>query len=315
MYKYLAAFLYIIYMKKVLITDTHFGVRQNSLTWLKSQEDFIYNQLIPFIKNETEPITLVHCGDVFDSRSSISTFIASRVINIFNALKEVCEEIIVVSGNHDFYSPNSDEIDTNILLLQQTGITILSKDILIRDKDLYVPWYCWFEQDKLQKIIDENNIENVFTHADLMDNVTIKGPKIFSGHIHIPNISGRHFTLGSTYALNFADANQDRGFYTLTEKEIKFYPNIESIKFYKFTEIPEIEVNDNDYINLYIDIKDENLLNSVKDWIKNKRNCTIFPIEKTHEIYEVNSEEYNIENICKNMIPDKLKDKFEMLLY
>ena len=30
-----------------ILTDTHFGVKQNSMTWLNSQLDFFYNQLIP----------------------------------------------------------------------------------------------------------------------------------------------------------------------------------------------------------------------------------------------------------------------------
>lgn len=300
---------------KLLITDTHFGVKQNSLTWLKSQENFIYKQLIPFIKNTNQEVTLVHLGDVFDSRSSVSTYIASRVIKIFESLKKVTKEIIIVSGNHDFYSPNSDEVDTNTLLLKQTGITIVSDEVLIRDNDLFVPWYKWFEQEYLQTLIAKHNITNVFTHADIVtEKVHIKGPKVFSGHIHIPNYKGKLINLGSTYALDFADANQERGFYTLTDK-LEFYPNTESIKFWKLYSIPDFKINTNDYINLYIDMNNEDLLNKVKIWIKDKRNCTVFPLENINEsLNEIEiSDNYNIEQFCESLIPEKLKDKFNKI--
>ena len=301
---------------KVIISDTHFGTRQNSITWLHSQEDFIYKQLIPFIKSQPEEVTLVHLGDVFDSRSSVSTYIASRVIKMFESLKDVTKEIIIVSGNHDYYSPNSDKVNTNAIILQQIGLTILSKEIMIRGEDLYVPWYCWFDQDKLVDIVDSNNIKNIFTHADLHEGTKITNARIFSGHIHTPHFDGKKYTLGSTYPLTFADADQDRGFYTLDDYELKFHPNTESIRFFKSLGIPEFEVRDNDYINLYIDMTNESLLNDVKSWIKTKKNCTVFPLEiqNDNNIDLYNGEEYNIENICKELIPDHLIEKFESII-
>ena len=303
-------------MKKILISDTHFGVRQNSMMWLKSQEDFVYKQLIPFIKSQDEEITLVHLGDVFDSRSSVSTYVAARVIKIFEELKGIVKEVIVVAGNHDFYSPNSDEIDTNTLLLKQTGITIVSDHVMVRGEDLYVPWYEWFDQTALQETINKNGTKFVFTHADLLAEVRISGPRIFSGHIHTPKIDGRKFTLGSTYALTFADANQERGFYVLTDDEIKFYPNTVSIKFWKFNDIPDQEVSCGDYINLYIErtkLDNVEYLARVKEWIKDKRNCQLYPVETVHSGVGIECEEYNINDICEEMIPDHLKEKFKLI--
>jgi DNA repair exonuclease SbcCD nuclease subunit len=305
---------YIITMK-VIISDTHFGIRQNSLTWLKSQEDFVYNQLIPFMMSTSEFITLVHLGDVFDSRSSVSTYVASRVIKMFDTLKKIANEVIVVSGNHDFYSPNSDEVDTNTLLLKQIGITVVSNDVYVNGKDLYVPWYMWFEQDYLQSVIDKYYITNVFTHADLVtEPVKISGPRIFSGHIHTPNFNGKLMTLGSTYPLTFADANQERGFYVLDEKGLNFYPNTKSIRFWKFSDIPTEKVSQFDYINLYIsksNLQNEEYMSRLKDWIKDKRNCQVFPIDDTQSSnIDVSDTNYNITDICKDLIPDYLKDKF-----
>ena len=38
-------------MKTIIFTDTHFGVKQNSITWFKSQKKFIEEQLMPYIKS------------------------------------------------------------------------------------------------------------------------------------------------------------------------------------------------------------------------------------------------------------------------
>ena len=69
---------------KILLTDTHFGVKQNSITWLKSQMNFFYEQLIPFIRKEKELVYIYHLGDLFDSRSSINPFISNEVRNLFD---------------------------------------------------------------------------------------------------------------------------------------------------------------------------------------------------------------------------------------
>ena len=68
-------------MTDILITDTHFGIKQNSITWFNSQSNFIYEQLIPYIQTHKDIIRLIHLGDVFDSRSSISVLIAAKVKN------------------------------------------------------------------------------------------------------------------------------------------------------------------------------------------------------------------------------------------
>ena len=104
----------------ILITDTHFGVKQNSITWLNSQSKFIEDQLIPYINRETKEgnkVKLIHLGDIFDSRSTISTYIATRVVELFEKLTNAVNDFIIIGGNHDYYSPNSDSVDSLNLLL------------------------------------------------------------------------------------------------------------------------------------------------------------------------------------------------------
>ena len=309
-------------MTTIIFTDTHFGVKQNSITWLNSQLDFINNQLIPHIKSIDDNVRLVHLGDVFDSRSSISTYIATKVYNIFKELSCMVNEFVIVAGNHDFYSPNSSEVDTISLMFKDLDITIVKEGHYIQDNDLFVPWYTWFDQQNLQTIIDKHNIKNVYTHADIiMSKVDIRGVDIYSGHTHIPYIKGHIRNLGSCYALNFGDSNAPRGFYELTMDGLKFIENTESIRFYRLYNddvFKNWEFRVNDYIEIYV--TQSNIAKPKYNHLINKltstyKNVWVIPqVTQTGNSCDVEFDGYDISSITESMIPDNLKDKFKLVL-
>lgn len=310
-------------MKTILITDTHYGTKQNSMTWLNSQSRFIYQQLIPYIKEQNEPIRLIHLGDVFDSRSTISTIVADRVVHMFRDISQVVDEFIIIGGNHDYYSPTNDMVDTISLLLGHLDINIVTKDIVIDGENAYVPWYQWLEhKEELQQLIDENGVENVFTHADIVNEpVHIHCKHIYSGHIHIPFHKDGLHNLGSTYALNFADANQPRGFYVISDNRLEFIENHKSIKFHRLYNEDIFTIQDmggNDYIELYINQNNMALdiyVKKINFITKTWKNVWIIPqIESQGIVDETVFEQYDIENITRNKIPKELQNKFEMVI-
>ena len=311
-------------MKTILITDTHFGTRQNSMTWLNSQSKFIYQQLIPYIKSCDENIKLIHLGDVFDSRSTISTMIASQVVNIFKDLSEIVDEFIVIGGNHDYYSPNSDSIDTINLLFGHLNIKLVTKSIMLDGENIYIPWYQWIESPQMiQDLIDTNGIKNAFTHADIINEpINIRCDHIYSGHIHIPYCKGRIRNLGSTYALDFADANQPRGFYVIhNDDRLEFIENIKSIRFHRLynEDIFTISsMNNFDYIELYINqenMANQTYIDKVNFITRTWKNVWVIPQIKTvDDNSEYNFEGYDIESIVRECVPENLKEKFEVLL-
>lgn len=315
-------------MKKVILTDTHFGVRQNSITWLNSQKKFICEQFIEYIIDMHEPVEVIHLGDVFDSRSSISTFIANEVVNMFRMIcncKNVTK-LYIVAGNHDFYSPNSDEVNTINLLLSNISdkINIIYNDNCIDPPYLYVPWYEWFEQDSIQSIIDKYNIKYVFTHADIVSSpVNLKNVKVFSGHTHIPYIKNPIYNLGSCYALNFGDSNTPRGFYILHDDgKLGFVENTSSIRFWRLYNddiwnLPS-NISNDDYIELYIEqekLSESSYYETINDLQKRFKNIRIIPkVSQTNDLQLADFEGYDIENIISDLIPQKLKSKFKNIL-
>lgn len=326
-------------MKTIILSDTHYGIKQNSITWLNSQIDFIYNELIPCVKylieKEHQLVRIIHCGDVFDSRSSINPYIAATVRKAYIELANLCQ-IYIVAGNHDFYSPNDDSISA--LDFAFNGVKNLN---VIKDKispiwfgeydniSLLVPWYEFDKKESLSQIIDEYKPKYIFCHTDLTRlsdeyKELLKDVTVFSGHIHTPQKENNLITLGSTYALTFADCNADRGFYIHTDEtnELKFVKAKNIIKFWRFynKEIFDIDVTkvNNDYIELYIDklnLMNENYAERISFLTSKIHNIKVVPnSDKENSVEEIEFTNYNIQEICESNIPEELKNKFNILL-
>lgn len=308
-------------MIDVLFTDTHFGWKNNSMTWLNSQMNFIYKQFIPTIKklSKKEPVRVIHLGDVFDSRSTISTYVATKVVDAFKDIRSVCNEFVIVCGNHDFYSPNSDTVNTVTLLLNNIDITIVDQDMYETDNHAFVPWYV-YENGEFT-----TDAKYIFCHADIVNGVIpvgCIGKSVFSGHIHTPlcrNSKGL-YNLGSCYSLNFADANSTRGFYVIENDKVQFIPNKESINFYRFynDEILNKNIdslNTNDYIEIYvseINMSKDDYITAIKKFTDRFTHLWIIPqvVSNTSATGE-DFKEYDIEAIMADMIPDDLQHFFE----
>lgn len=310
-------------MIDVIFTDTHFGWKNNSITWLNSQTNFIYSQLIPKIKElrNFDKVRVIHCGDVFESRGTISTYIATKVVQMFNEIRKECDEFVIVCGNHDFYSPNSDTVNTVKLLLNNSNIIIVDQEIYETDDHSFVPWYIW-ESGNFNI-----NGKYVFCHADIVGGIipdTCIGKNIFSGHIHTPLCRPKRglYNLGSCYSLTFADSNSERGFYIIKNHEVSFEKNTVSIKFHRLynEEILDADIskyNQDDYIELYAtesNMSREDYITAIKQFTNKFKHLWIIPQVSTNsEMIDEDFKQYDIEAIMESMIPEDLQDFFNKL--
>lgn len=316
----------------ILLTDTHFGVKNNSMTWLHSQMDFVYNQLIPFIKEKRESmgdgdtIRIIHLGDVFDSRSSVSTMIATKVVQCFGELSKLVDKFYIIAGNHDYYSPTSNEVNTLDLMFRNLNITLVTNRVLGDGDDLLIPWY-EYGNPAIQKFIDTHDIKRIFVHADIVnEKIPYKGVEVYSGHVHIPNLDWDRglYNLGSCYALDFGDSNDHRGFYTLTDgKNLKFHPNIQSINYWRLydEDIFDVYVNNSikngDYIEVYVsesNMSVQKYVERLNDLTKLYKNIWIIPKSEQIITGDCKFEGYDIEKITAHMIPEELRAKFDLVL-
>lgn len=303
---------------RFLITDTHFGVRNNSATWLKSQMDFFYKQFIPHLK-KTPNATVIHLGDVFDSRSSISPYVAQQVVQLFKDIKNVCDKVIIIGGNHDYYSPSTDAVTILDLLFDIPGVELVTHTTLFDGQDAYVPWY---EYDKLEEYVGAG-YKNFFVHADIVTTPPkVSGVDIYSGHVHIPakgKIKGGNlYNLGSIFALNFADCNASRGYYVL-DKKLQYFENQHSIRFWRLYNdeiLEDPDYNKEDYIELYVDgskMIESKYVKAIEQFNSKYKNVWVFPTSQASEIPAEDFRLDNLEEAIEKCLPPKLQKKFQKL--
>ena len=307
----------------VIITDTHFGVKNNSKKWLTRQLAGLdeIKQYILSIRNDFDEINLVHCGDVFDSRSAINTYVLKFARDKIKELARCVDHCYILAGNHDYYSPDGTHMDINSieLLLDGENIECITKEYLKVGDTCFVPWY---EFDRVDEIIELEHPKVIYTHTDLFNYTNKNNVLIISGHIHTPVQYNRSINICSTFALNFADVNQERGFYTLCDNYLEFHPLNEIIKFHSIYSSSESffepkEIREFDYLRIYI-TKEHRLedrytevIRSYQEKCFNVEVVVYSPQNSLNESYLPSV--LNIDDIIIELIPDYLKEKFNEL--
>ena len=144
-------------MKTLLIGDVHFGCRSNNISWLELQLEFFEKQVIPEIESGDYD-NVVFLGDVFDIRYSINEQVGIEVKDLFRKLSHVSREVIVVAGNHDYYSPLQEFQHYNAYSLvfgpefvaAHPNLHFITDAPYFSDGMLFLPWY-WTEDINLFK--------------------------------------------------------------------------------------------------------------------------------------------------------------------
>ncbi len=233
-----------------LISDIHFGLRQNSIDWLKIHQDYFNKFFIPEIKrNYKKGDILFVLGDVFDNRNTVNVLVQNYVIKLFKKLQSILPVYILV-GNHDIYFKHTNDI--NSLKILEPFVEKIYTEVDVFDFDdtkiLIMPWVEELEDEK--KYFDKYNGEcdYVFAHTEFKglkhnkfstiehgfevgDDYYYK--KYFSGHIHTQQQQNNIVYLGNPFSMSRSDVNMKKGIYIFTPKDddYRFIENKISPKF------------------------------------------------------------------------------------
>ena len=116
-------------MKIAIITDTHYGARKGSKHFHDYFEKFYNDIFFPELeKNSID--TIIHMGDIFDSRKSIDYYSlewSKRVI--FEPMKKY--KVHAITGNHDCYYKNTNEINSPEYTASNLSKTLVSMPVSI----------------------------------------------------------------------------------------------------------------------------------------------------------------------------------------
>ena len=228
-------------MKIAVITDTHYGARKGSKHLHDYFELFYSNVFFPYLE-ENGITTVIHMGDIFDSRKSIdlqSLEWSKRVV--FEPLKKY--KVHAIIGNHDCYYKNTNIVNSPELLLRTyPNIQVYStaKEITIAKlKILLLPWINSENYGVSSNLIKKTKAKIAMGHLELngfratrghmmetgMDvNIFDKFEKVFSGHFHTRSNDGKIFYLGNPYEMFWNDVNDSRGFHIFDTEDLTHTP-------------------------------------------------------------------------------------------
>jgi DNA repair exonuclease SbcCD nuclease subunit len=253
-------------LKVAIITDQHFGARNDSIAFLDFFEKFYDNTFFPALDANSIDTVLV-LGDTFDRRKYVNFYALDRAKKMFfDKLEERGIRVHMLAGNHDTYYKNTNEVNSPDLLLVEYGnIDVISKPetIVVDGTSIcMMPWIC---PDNYQESLDHiknTKAEICMGHFEIAGFAMYRGMEshdglaketfekfdlVFSGHYHHRSSDKHIHYLGNPYELTWQDYNDPRGFhlFDLDTRELEFICNP-----YRMFERIEYNDKDTDHVDL-----------------------------------------------------------------
>ena len=233
-------------MKVAIITDQHFGARNDSVGFLDFFEQFYDNTFFPTLDaNDVDCVLIL--GDTFDRRKYVNFYSLDRAKKMFfNKLEERGIKVIMIAGNHDTYFKNTNEVNSpELLLAEYTNVSLVHKamDITVDDTPIcFVPWICPENYDESIETLNTSKAEICMGHFEIAGFAMYRGMEsheglskelfkkfdlVFSGHYHHRSDDGHIYYLGNPYELTWQDYNDPRGFhlFNLQTRQLEFIGN------------------------------------------------------------------------------------------
>ena len=230
-------------MKVAIITDTHYGARKGSKLFHDYFEKFYDDVFFPTLDKEGID-TVIHMGDAFDSRKGIefkSLKWSRRVV--FDRLQERGITMYLMVGNHDAYYKNTNDINSNDLLLNEyNNIKVYSSPTEVSVGGLpilFIPWVNEQNEKETNQAIKKSKCRVAMGHLELNGFTATPGhimehghdaraynkfEKVFSGHYHSRSDNGTVFYLGNPYEMFWNDVNDSRGFHIFDTESLEHTP-------------------------------------------------------------------------------------------
>lgn len=273
-------------MKILLITDQHFGARNDSQAYVNKYQKFYSQTVLPYI-DKHKITNVIALGDTFDRRKGINynSLDAAKAM-WFDPLRERDVKMHMLVGNHDIYYKNTLRINSPQLLLgDYDNITVVDdpRELSIGGTSiLLLPWICDDNRRRALDAIASSNSPICLGHLELNSFEPIPGytmehgddPSMFSkfdlvcsGHFHHRSKKGNVVYLGNPYQMFWNDYGCDRGFNVLNTdtKKLTFVKNPNSMFhkiYYRDSETATIDYKnlEGSYVKLIVEKKQDQVL-------------------------------------------------------
>jgi len=237
-------------MKIAIISDTHFGYKNDASFFLEESLSFFENVFFPYLK-ENKIRHVIHMGDLLDRRKYVNFFTLNQIHKRFASFfKDNDINVYLTIGNHDTYFKNTNAINS----IKELFSFYDNFNIIENPTELYldglklglVPWITKDNEDLCYSFINSTSASILVGHFEINGFEIITGikhssgndeqmfnkfDKVLSGHFHIRQSRGNIHYLGSQYQMNFGDINCKKGFTVLdtNTRELEFIENTRKI--------------------------------------------------------------------------------------
>jgi DNA repair exonuclease SbcCD nuclease subunit len=237
----------VLLLKIALITDTHWGVRNDNIAFMDNSKKFLDEVFFPYIKNSGID-TIVHLGDLVDRRKYININTARRLREDFlDPLANGGYDVHFIAGNHDTYFKNTNSVNAlRELVVDKYNFKVY--DQLPREVEfdgtfvLMLPWICDENRKQCLEKIKSTPAQIIMGHLELAGFEMYRGSMVshgddrhifdrfdlvLSGHYHHRSSDGTIHYLGSHAEFTWSDYDDPKGFHVLdtVTRELTFIQN------------------------------------------------------------------------------------------
>ncbi len=265
-------------MQIAILTDTHFGARNDSPQFIEYFLSFIENQFLP--ECEKRGITtILHLGDLMDRRKFVNFSTLNHVRKRFiEKLQERGMTMYCMVGNHDTYYKNTNNVNSLKELFGERYTCFIPVETPTEvqfgsKKFALIPWINKENKEEYDDFISKTDATIVCGHFELNGYEVLRGvkfeggmedtslrrfDKVWSGHFHNRQKKNNIHYLGTPYQITFSDLNEKKGFYIYCtetdelqsiENESKMFMSIE----YKDDlDIDDYSIYENKFIKMFV---------------------------------------------------------------
>ena len=220
-------------MKIALITDTHFGARNDNLAFNEYFYQFWEEVFFPYIEKEGID-TVIHLGDVMDRRKFVSYKIAKDFRERFvQRFVDLGVTVHMMVGNHDTFYKNTNDVNSLSELVEGRfpSLYVYPEETTVEFDGTpicFLPWICSDNYSHTMNHIKETKAQVAMGHLEIngfemhaghfaesgYDKAFLnKFDTVFSGHFHKKSDDGHVYYLGNTYQMTWSDNGCPKGFH------------------------------------------------------------------------------------------------------
>lgn len=217
--------------KSLILTDTHFGARNDS-TFFNDYFFKFFNELVfPYIKTH-QIKTIYHLGDFWDRRKYINFNTLNMVRqSVIEPLGDLGVTLKVLLGNHDIFYKNTSRVNSiEEIFGDRYPFVQIYNEPTIEDDVVLCPWIIPEKMEETIKFLKSNSRKILMGHFDIFGFIKtddIDGgcgiqiedlagyDCVLSGHFHTKQSKGNIHYLGSPYPMTWGEVDSQHGFHVM----------------------------------------------------------------------------------------------------